>query len=270
VFTVAVGLTYTTNLFAMMDPSAHPTLHLSGSHLWSLAQEEQFYLAWPAVLLVLLGTARRKRLIQPILLTLWLCTIIVLVFTHGTRFVEFSPFVRSGGLVLGALLALRHSKTGEAYPAVPKWLLWTGILLFAGALLTPHYGPMDGLDFLLAAVAATIAIAYCLSRPAGSASKTLAFRPFMHLGRISYSLYLFHLPIWVLMGSVLRLNLLMAVGLTLVLSLVSATLSWRFIEQRFRMPAEGTVAGVRPVYRSARRKRGDAIAMMAPSSIDGP
>ena len=62
---VAFGATYTANVATVIDPNAIPW---SLGHLWSLAQEEQFYLLWPVILLMFLRT--RPDLLPPVIIGL--------------------------------------------------------------------------------------------------------------------------------------------------------------------------------------------------------
>jgi len=171
----------------------------SGSHLlnrtpfvpyWSLAEEEQFYLVWPLLLVLLLQRRVRESRVA------WGLAAILLglmAYRYGlaaegasaTR-LYYAPDTHANGLVLGCLLALLRRR-GLRVPALLGWIGLAGLLV---ALAFPPF--TSGLGFGLdpATIAAALLTGAALEQ--GLLSRCLSFRPLAWIGLISYSLYLWH------------------------------------------------------------------------------
>ncbi len=141
---------------------------------------------------------------------------------------------RAWELGLGALLAL------GAAPRVPAgWrdsLGWAALAMIAApVLLYTRDTPFPGLAAIPPCLGAALLIHL---DGAGSSGRLLAWRPLGLLGLISYSLYLWHWPVIVLLEGMLGVAALPPIwGLAAVaVSLLLATLSWRHVEQPFRTP----------------------------------
>jgi peptidoglycan/LPS O-acetylase OafA/YrhL len=198
--------TYTANWhFAAqsVDYFAQGTEPSPVQHLWSLAIEEQFYLAWPALLLGLTWFQRRRgRSARPVL-GAGLVVILVVSFALNLRYVEgepaaayFSTFGRAWELGLGALLAVLGDVRLRRAPALA--IGWLGVAAIAYATLS--FGPdtpFPGTAALVPTLGAAALIFAGASWEAqgrwGSAS-LLSLPPFRYVGRISYSWYLWHWP----------------------------------------------------------------------------
>jgi peptidoglycan/LPS O-acetylase OafA/YrhL len=173
--------------------SAKPLLHL-----WSLSVEEQFYLAWP---IVLLG-ARRFRIDAGIVIVV----LAVLSLAFGAHLAArnadalyYHPLARGWELLVGAGVAWWHAGRGDVLPAVlePRSarnvLSVVGLLLIAWALFTfdEHaLYPRPGMIAPLFGVAALIA-----SGHGATVNRALAAKPLVLVGLISYPLYLWHWPL---------------------------------------------------------------------------
>ncbi len=228
----------TTDYFAPVDPS--PLLHF-----WSLSLEEQFYLFWPALLIVATRFARPRRVmivLAGIVLIggLLLC---IAVTVGAPAWAYYALPTRAWQLAAGGVLAL----AGAGLTRIP-WPIAASVGWFGAGMLvlsmiviepmTPYPGvaaaaPTAGALALIAAGAATGSPGWLLLRRG----------PMRWLGRISYSLYLWHWPVLVL--GVMALaptdlettspSDLLPLRLVLVgLAVVIAALSWRFIEEPFR------------------------------------
>ncbi|MFI5456616.1 MAG: acyltransferase family protein [Isosphaerales bacterium] len=234
-------LTYTQGLPRLWSGTASRfSMYLA--HAWSLAIEEQFYLLWPALVLV----AGRRRL--P-LLALACAGGSVLARSRGIWFDGL--FAQADGLALGGWLAahrlaeLRPARPPRGFrfaspvTAVPAL---GGLLILITIAARVGLGPNDGLRTYpgLAVLAFNLLwlglIDLVLTHAGRPAIKLLRLRPLRHLGRISYGLYLYHYPILLIALDLARGlgysgNLL---GLRLLAVLVSvpvAGVSWRFIER---------------------------------------
>jgi peptidoglycan/LPS O-acetylase OafA/YrhL len=213
-----------TDYFASSTPS--PFLHY-----WSLGVEEQFYLVWP-LLLLLAFRARRLGLVVLALCVLSFALSIVLTSAQGPWAFYGLPS-RAWQLALGALLAL-HAPALARLPSAPIAIGgWLGIVLLgvAAAVLDPTTG-YPGFAALLPTTAVALVI-LAGGRPGGP-GRLLAARPLRLLGRISFSLYLYHWPVLVL-ASVVIGELTPDLRWSLVgLSVAAAAVSWKLVEEPFR------------------------------------
>ncbi|OGO58286.1 MAG: hypothetical protein A2Z32_04810, partial [Chloroflexi bacterium RBG_16_69_14] len=205
-------------------------------HFWSLAVEEQFYLVWPA--LVLAATCwRRPRLGAGLALGIVLVASLaanVIVTDVAANWAFYSLPTRAWQLALGGLLVLGTQPLQRIPPPVAAVTGWAGlaVLIWAafsidGSLAYP------GLWALAPTLAAAAMIVSGMTRHGPAV--LLATSPLRFLGRISYSLYLWHWPILVLPVAMMEgeLPLEARVALTGFAILVAWT-SWRFIEEPFR------------------------------------
>lgn len=206
-------------------------------HTWSLAVEEQFYLAYPLMLMAVARLGQSRRMLAAV------AAVSVLSFAAGVAALEWRPvwafyitIFRAWELGAGAVLALAM-RPPPASRAAREALGLAGLL----AILVPVFVYSNATDFPgLAAfppvLGATVLI-WIGQREAGSlASRLLALGPMVAAGLISYSLYLWHWPILaylrILEGSVI-LPPVVATG-AVAAAVVMAMLSFRFIEQPFR------------------------------------
>ena len=202
-------------------------------HLWSLGVEEQFYLAFPLVLLVLRRLSARQltlflaaATLASLLLCLWMQP---RDRTLAFYFVQF----RAWELLCGALLA-----TGWLLPPrrrVTRELLAVtglGLLLWVLTDRTPNWLPW--LHSLLPCIAAMLLI-HSARDTTTVTSRLLSLKPLVFVGLISYSLYLWHLPALVLSEYyfIEPLSVAQRIGV-LLLVVLAATLSWRFVERPVR------------------------------------
>ncbi|MGW4056949.1 acyltransferase family protein [Amycolatopsis sp. NPDC004747] len=176
-------------------------------HLWSIAVEEQFYLVWPVLLLVI---ARRGRRVESRVLVLAavasagsLISMILLADADPTR-VYTGTDTRAFSLLLGAAAATRPVRSALARVASP----WPSAVLAAGIAAAWLFVDGVGTPWLFTgglfahSLAAALLIGLCAQAPAGTLARALAWRPLRALGRISYSLYLWHWPVFVLLTPV--------------------------------------------------------------------
>ena len=203
-------------------------------HLWSLAIEEQFYLAWP---LVLMFFKRLPRWLFPVLVVLLLSSLtysLSLVFKGDLEHDFYSPLSRSWELLLGASLAFGVSRQAAIPTAWRNMAGWVGfVLIFMSACFLDKSMPFPGYWALPPTLGAALILF------AGMQSNVnrvlLASRPLVAIGLISYPLYLWHWPLL----SFARILESQTPGpeLRLALVLMSFILAWgtyRFIEKPIR------------------------------------
>ena len=223
----------TTGDYFSADAEFEPLLHT-----WSLAVEEQFYLVFPILLWVLYRWARKGTV--PLIALGCAASLVLSVWATSEYPVAnfYSPVTRAWELGIGALQALVANRV-QLSRGVAEALGIAGLAAIAYAVyFYTATTPFPGLTALAPVLGSAAIILAGLGREAHPTltRRLLSLSPMVGLGLISYSLYLFHWPVLVLArgyaGS-LHLDSGLAVGAILV-SVVLAWLSWRFVEQPFR------------------------------------
>ena len=207
-------------------------------HFWSLGVEEQFYLVWPGLLILALGAFRSRLKVGILMAGLLVASLAFAVWL--TDVIEpwafYSLPSRVWQLALGGLLAVAMGSNRQ----LPGWLAWLATpvgwlglaLLGAAFVVIDPATPYPGLWALLPAGGAA-ALIVAGGRGLGTA-QLLGWTPLRFIGRISYSLYLWHWPILTLpalaIGEDLPIEARLGLG---VVSIAVGAISWRFIEEPF-------------------------------------
>ncbi|PXA70026.1 acyltransferase family protein [Cryobacterium arcticum] len=211
-------------------------------HFWSLSVEEQFYFVWPWLMLLILAlggkatkwnTVVAHRVIGAVMFAIIIITFAWSIWetTTNPTWAYFSTFSRTWELGVGALLAVVAGRLRS----IPSWLRpvlgWAGLLGIFGSIFfitdaMPFPGPW----------AAVPVLATALVILAGTGGEVrylwpLTNRVSTYIGDISYSLYLWHFPVIILLGSIVAEGTVEHAVSALVLMAVLSVLSYHFVEQ---------------------------------------
>jgi peptidoglycan/LPS O-acetylase OafA/YrhL len=239
----AVGLGalgFCTNIvlfFRTSDYLSGVTAPSSLRHFWSLAVEEQFYLLWPLVVFAALKYGKvnwKKWLIGAGALAGVASLITSVLITKGHPGAGYYlPYSRFWEISAGALLALagsRFDKIPNMARAVGGWIglvaIITSAVIFSESTVFPGYAA-------LLPVVATVLVLVAGSAKFGPVS-LLSLEPMQSLGARSYSLYLWHWPLLVLIEARFGTPSAWGKAWIVVAALVLSAISYRAIEQPVR------------------------------------
>lgn len=160
---------------------------------WSLAIEEQFYLAWPLVISAIAGR-RFRNLLVALLVAAPLLRLLMLLTGQDPGNIFTYTFSRMDGIAAGSLLAWWMRSESFTPEKLRRWGIMTlGVGGVASlALLTWRQGSVWVFSALAAAFAGLLMLVLDARRRPGWGSKLLAWRPMRSTGKISYGLYLLH------------------------------------------------------------------------------
>ncbi|HEY7942582.1 MAG TPA: acyltransferase family protein [Candidatus Limnocylindrales bacterium] len=254
---VAGALTYVTNWYLILQQTSYFQALGRPSplqHLWSLAVEEQYYVVWPVLLLLLLRLVRGRRGL------LFGLIAAAAVLSTAEMWVLFEPFsdpsrvyfgtdTRAATLLVGSALAViwRPDALARSLPlgrqvALEIVTAASLVVVVAFTVLTDAYGDFlyHG-GFLLVAVAAAVLIA-AVTHPAARFGRTVLGHPVLRwFGVRSYAIYLWHWPLFVITrpGLDTAWDGLPLLVLRLVATVALADLSYRLVELPIRHGAFG-------------------------------
>jgi peptidoglycan/LPS O-acetylase OafA/YrhL len=229
------------------------------NHTWSLSIEEQFYLVWPVVLWMLLSTGRTSRQIATILALALGLSIAwrLMICLEGAGFARlyYGSDAHADPLLLGCLLAIWRRKH-SARPTT-RMVTVSVVALFVAVVLARPAAPYMSLGVLTILALACAVLVAAVDQPGSSGRLVwlLSLPPLVFIGKLSYSLYLWHFPIEELMRRTM-LSREWQLPLDILLSFLLAFLSYTYVEQPFlRLKRHLQPGQVRPglaVRRAAR------------------
>ncbi|GAA1968046.1 acyltransferase family protein [Kitasatospora viridis] len=218
-------------------------------HMWSLSITEQFYLVWPLVLTVLLWVCRRSTVAVTVLLLLLLggaATVAPLLYNgSNSDALYLSTQVRAVGFVAGGAGAaivhavhLRRARKGYVRPAPGEsaagragfgtvlltllGLLALGALVAASVVTGSYHEPWLYTGGIAGVAVVASVLTACLCHDRGPLVRVFSFGPLVEIGKMSYAMYLIHLPIyWLLLKAVPTIR-------PYALLLVGGLFSWLF------------------------------------------
>lgn len=239
-------------------------------HYWSLAVEEQFYLLWPVLIVLVVIAVRRwsaradagppdpRRLDRALVIALGAVTAASLAFS-----VAYTSPARPDGyyitptrlweLAAGGLLGILLSHT-ERFSALRRAMVLAGLALIGVAAYAYSAATVfPGWAALVPVAGAMLIIAAGRTQGPGSITWLVDRRVVQWLGNISYSLYLWHWPLVVWWHALRPQPAAWEGPVVVAVALVLAAMSYRLIEQPFRRPVG--------------RRRWPSLAVAAASSL---
>jgi len=225
-------------------------LDISLLPLWSIAIEEQFYLFWPFVIFVLPGTRSRICVFTAGILLVLIARTVYFYSSPSGYLVYYNTFFRMDSLLAGSLLYQLH----YAQIAIPPRLLNVitgglaiifGICCFLTKDTSPDNSFFSTIGFTLLALLFACLLHQTV-QPGNGIIPGFFNIPFLRFcGRISYGLYLFNVPIFLMVGTKLyywgigrwpqQLVLIhwISAALCLFLTFLLSILSYHYFESRF-------------------------------------
>ena len=235
-------------------------------HLWSLAIEEQFYVVWPLLFVGLMALRGRALLFGAIVAGIVGSTVLMAVlyepFADVTR-VYYGTDTRAAGLLFGAALAVvwRAGALPAPRGRVEAWLFHASGLarLLRVSLDIAGLAALAGLAYIVVTFTSfqpalylggfalvsglTVIVITAAVMPGGRLGRVLGVAPLRAIGLRSYSIYLWHWPIFVVTrpGIDVSMGEIELLVVRLALTLLLAEISYRFVEMPIRHGALGRI-----------------------------
>ena len=254
---VGVVLLYGVNWMYALDGGDAPL-----AHLWSLAVEEQFYVVWPLVLLLIVKVVPAGRRTWPVLALAAVSAALPWLYWDGgagNDRIYFGTDTRAVGMLMGAVAAFawhrrRSSGTGSPAATARAHLGFGLVLVFVLAVGNSPLKFLAGPAIM--AIAAMQIVPYLVDRPGSRLARLHAAPVLVWLGQRSYAVYLWH---YLFATWLNPLSPWVSIPVGVVLSLGAAQLSWHFVEApalrystRFRPGPSVVARSPAPAARPAR------------------
>ena len=210
--------------------------------LWSLQVEEQFYLIYPAVVLLLSRLRLRQLLIVCVIASPLLRCFLLFFFPASDLARWVLMPCRMDSLAIGGLVALfMRSPLVQVVTAAQVRIgaLAAGTVVLVGLIVLPETNPiMSSVGYTAIDTVCALVLTMVLLRPSGVPARWLRWRPLVYTGQISYGLYMLHSPSsWLarsllgrLTGHEIQGHSGFSVLITFAAAFVVAGVSWRCFE----------------------------------------
>lgn len=255
-------------------------------HYWALSAQWQFYVLVVLVFVFagLVGRTRRHHVLLWMMLGLFIASLLYSVFetSRDQPFTYFNTFARAWEFALGGLLSLSYVRLTAISSNVRFVLGWAGLAAIVSCGLILQVGStFPGYAALLPTLAAAMILLSGDTGHRASVGRVLSWRPLVGLGNVSYSLYLWHWPVfifWLAYTGERQASFEEGVAI-LVTSLVLAVLTHRLFSDRSRRLVLSsppiwlttvTVAFCLAWWAIAIKTRSDELAAVPPTSATHP
>jgi peptidoglycan/LPS O-acetylase OafA/YrhL len=171
-------------------------------HTWSLAVEEQFYLVWPAIVLLGLRGLRSRKALLALMILITAASLAASIWfsTRVQPLAFFSPFTRAWEFAIGGISLLLAPVEERLRPVWRTLASWLGFAAIVGAAVTLH----DQVGWrgwhALIPVLGTVAILHGRT-PQFCSAKFLELGFMQWTGRVSYVWYLWHWPVFAMVAA---------------------------------------------------------------------
>jgi len=218
-------------------------------HTWSLGIEEQYYVVWPLVLLLVFKIKKitlGEMMVGTITAAVCSALLMALLYHPGTdpSRVYYGTDTRAQSLLIGATLAVLLLRVGpiEGRVVAPALqgvgLAFAGIVAFIWLRTTESSDLLYRGGFFFLALSVAVVIAASVQPKAGPLGKVLSLAPLRALGLISYGVYLWHWPIFLMLTpGRIHLGMYELFALRVAVTLAVSTLSYHLVEMPIRRGA---------------------------------
>jgi peptidoglycan/LPS O-acetylase OafA/YrhL len=220
--------------------------------LWSLAVEEQFYLFWPIVILLVSEKTLFRVAVAAVMVTPLLRFVCTPLFPSNFSIYMLTPF-RADLLCAGAALSILWANRTPALENVFRRRAWLGCIAGFGGLALVQFWPMfrlasntragNGLDYSLSVLGSFSLVAWTLS-DRGWLRRMLSSLPMRFMGKISYTMYLSHM-IAIMMVERFTSSVAVVTVVGFVGTIVYSSLSWFLMERPLISFGAGGTPGAR-------------------------
>ncbi|NOT93101.1 acyltransferase family protein [Ferruginibacter sp.] len=203
-------------------------------HTWSLSVEEQFYLIYP-FFLFLIYKYLRSYFIPLVIITLLSFTLYVYFLNTNKDYAFYLLPSRIWELSIGGIVSLYSYRVSIKNTRLKNGIIFIGLILILGSYFIPTLiNNANGFGAFLSVVGTAIILGLCSQKD--FLGKTLYTKPLVYIGKISYSLYLWHWPIIALFGSLsfqlYKYNRHYVNLLIFIITILVSVFSYHFIESK--------------------------------------
>jgi peptidoglycan/LPS O-acetylase OafA/YrhL len=207
-------------------------------HFWSLSVEEQFYIVWPALLMLLLWKSRERHtraIVAVSILSVASLALCIWQTTQSQPWAFFGLHTRAWELGIGALVALCWKYVEQLPTNFRAVIGWLGLfaIVVSGLTITEKMAFPGKLALL--PVVATALVLMAGQHAHWGPQRILSLQPLQWIGARSYSIYLWHWPVLIIAESHAARALTVTERLiAIATSVIAASLSHHFLENPVR------------------------------------